>query len=134
MMQKTKYFLLFVPACALIFLFTYGKISSGITDIKENKINIDEKRNEGFVAFVVNETEAQPIAPKPHPDAEKCACKGTGYIWHGDGHQTKCPYHEEPEEDEDDNDEEDKHRCRCDTATTYCNCKNAYGKCQCKKR
>ena len=32
-------------------------------------------------------------APAPDPEPEKCcdACKGTGYITHGDGHRTPCP-------------------------------------------
>jgi hypothetical protein len=29
----------------------------------------------------------------PDPDVNKCACKGTGRIVHGDGHVTKCPFH-----------------------------------------
>lgn len=31
----------------------------------------------------------------PHPDVDKCPCKGTGFITHGDGHKTECPYHGE---------------------------------------
>ena len=37
-----------------------------------------------------------PIVPDnviPNPDADKCPCKGTGEISHGDGHTTPCPYH-----------------------------------------
>tara|TARA_B100000902_G_scaffold395722_1_gene454927 strand:- start:87 stop:476 length:390 start_codon:yes stop_codon:yes gene_type:complete len=29
----------------------------------------------------------------PNPDPDKCACKGSGWITHGDGHKTPCPYH-----------------------------------------
>ena len=29
----------------------------------------------------------------PHPDVDKCPCKGSGKIRHGDGHYTPCPYH-----------------------------------------
>ena len=29
----------------------------------------------------------------PHEDPEKCPCKGTGVIVHGDGHETECPFH-----------------------------------------
>lgn len=29
----------------------------------------------------------------PHPDAQKCPCKGSGLIKHGDDHVTPCPYH-----------------------------------------
>ena len=111
--------------------FSYGKINPFSEDLREG---IDQQRNEGYVAFIVNETEAEELLARPHPDVDKCACKGTGYIWHGDGHQTKCPYHEEPDDIDDDEDEDDKkHRCKCDTRRTYCNCKATYGECRCKK-
>ena len=29
----------------------------------------------------------------PHPDPNKCICKGSGIIVQGDGHKTPCPYH-----------------------------------------
>lgn len=29
----------------------------------------------------------------PHPDPDKCICKGSGVIRQGDGHTTPCPYH-----------------------------------------
>jgi hypothetical protein len=32
-----------------------------------------------------------PPAPEPKPDECCNACKGTGYITHGDGHRTPCP-------------------------------------------
>lgn len=31
------------------------------------------------------------INPKPDKPDNKCACNGSGYITHGDGHKTKCP-------------------------------------------
>ena len=94
--------------------------------------DFDHLRNEGYVAFVVNETkhETPDTTPQPHPDADKCACKGTGIITHGDGHTTPCPYHEKEDEEEG----ERKWRCQCDTKRTYCNCKNAHGQCDCKKK
>lgn len=33
----------------------------------------------------------EPIRPNLDPD--KCPCRGTGNIVHGDGHVTKCPFH-----------------------------------------
>ena len=129
-MGKSKY-LFIIPVAGLIFLLGYVKIS-GVQDSPDIASSIDQLRNEGYVAFVVNEEEAEDIGDKPHPDKDKCACKGTGYIWHGDGHQTKCPYHDEPEEEEDDDDDKD-HKCKCDTKRTYCNCKATYGKCSCEK-
>lgn len=45
--------------------------------------------NEGYVAFVVNETPTKPL-DKDKEEA-KCECGGTGVITHGDGHKTPCP-------------------------------------------
>ena len=39
------------------------------------------------------ETKDSPPSPNPTPDhtPDKCECKGTGFITHGDGHKTQCP-------------------------------------------
>jgi len=89
----------------------------------------DHQRNEGYVAFVVNES-VHDHTPKPDPDPAKCACKGTGVITHGDGHQTPCPYHGKGNNP--DNGERDW-ECDCDSVKkgTYCGCKEDYGKCEC---
>ncbi len=60
----------------------------------------------------------------PDPDPEKCVCKGTGKIVHGDGHTTPCPYHgpDNPPEDV---------KCKCDTSRTRCDCKAKSGECSC---
>jgi hypothetical protein len=63
--------------------------------------------------------------PKPHPDVDKCACKGTGVITHGDGHKTPCPYHGDTGER--------KWRCQCDKPGYYCACIEKYEKCDCDK-
>ena len=107
---------------------------------------IIEKTND---AFDLAETKVFPDKPDdipddpvgPHPDADKCVCKGTGKITHGDGHQTDCPYHgkdvrpePEPEpEPEPDIEPEKCTGCKCDTSNTYCNCIKAYGHCPCDK-
>ena len=70
----------------------------------------------------------------PHPDVEKCVCKGTGKITHGDGHQTDCPYHGENNKPDPRPDDTEKTSCKCDTRSTYCNCIEAYGKCSCEKK
>ena len=67
--------------------------------------------------------------PEPNPDSDKCPCKGSGVITHGDGHKTPCPYHGEDREPAKPG---DPHKCKCDTQRTYCNCKEAYGKCSCE--
>jgi len=76
----------------------------GCSNLAPQTHNFDHSRNEGYVAFVVNETEYNTPEPTPRldPDPEKCACKGTGIITHGDGHTTHCPYHYK--DDEEDND------------------------------
>ncbi len=35
----------------------------------------------------------KPDVVGPHPDPDKCICKGSGVIVQGDGHKTPCPYH-----------------------------------------
>jgi len=62
----------------------------------------------------------------PDPDPKKCVCKGTGEIIQGDGHVTPCPYHAKPDEPE-------NLKCKCDTASTYCDCIKVYGSCSCPK-
>ena len=68
----------------------------------------------------------------PHPDVNKCVCRGTGKITHGDGHQTDCPYHGKDVKPNNP-DPEKCTGCKCDTDSTYCNCIEAYGKCSCKR-
>ena len=80
------------------------------------------------LATLANETAPDVVpddSPAPHPDVDKCACKGTGFITHGDGHKTPCPYHAKSAE---------RASCKCDTKSTYCNCKNKYGACHCNKQ
>jgi hypothetical protein len=59
----------------------------------------------------------------PHPDKDKCPCKGTGVITHGDGHTTECPYHGA--------DAPAAHKCKCDSPGYYCACEEKHGKCSC---
>jgi len=48
----------------------------------------DHIKNEGYVAFIVNEYQPESI-PDDEDDIQKC--DGSGYITHGDGHKTPCP-------------------------------------------
>ena len=61
----------------------------------------------------------------PHPDKEKCPCKGTGVIVHGDGHKTECPYHGA------DAPEPPNRKCSCDQPGFFCACDEKYGECRC---
>ena len=47
---------------------------------------------------VDNTPKPTPQPEGPHPDVDKCICKGTGIIVQGDGHESKCPYHGKNEE------------------------------------
>ena len=49
-------------------------------------------------AGVDNTPKPIPEPEGPHPDVDKCICKGTGIIVQGDGHESKCPYHGKNEE------------------------------------
>lgn len=53
--------------------------------------------DEAFDLAEANVLKTKPIPDDeptgPHPDVDKCICKGTGIITHGDGHTTDCPYH-----------------------------------------
>jgi len=101
----------------------------------------DRLANEGYVAHIVNESNWDSPIPDdeeangPHEDPAKCVCRGTGKITHGDGHQTPCPFHDgsSTPDDEDDRDIDRQTKCKCDTSTTYCNCINAYGRCDCEQ-
>lgn len=59
---------------------------------------VDQWKKEIANAFDEAQTKILNITPTPDivgpdEDPDKCICKGTGVITHGDGHKTKCPYH-----------------------------------------
>lgn len=54
---------------------------------KEAKVAFDNAEKEVF-----NNPKPDDIVG-PHPDPQKCICKGTGIIVHGDDHETLCPFH-----------------------------------------
>lgn len=63
-------------------------ITDGERDIIINKVVKCFEKAESNLAPVPDDV---PLGPDPDP--EKCVCKGTGTIVHGDGHTTKCPFH-----------------------------------------
>ena len=70
-----------------------------------SEFSFDKAEAEGYVAFVVNTVEKKEDnndQAGPDPDINKCACKGTGSITHGDGHKTPCPYHSKKDDDTED--------------------------------
>ena len=68
----------------LFFLVTFIPIGTKLKVISL----VDPYRNEGRVAFVVNESEPSPL--KENEDKVECKCGGTGVLTHGDGHKTPC--------------------------------------------
>lgn len=72
----------------VLLLFLTLFIPSGMLDLNadETEIQIDKLRSEGYVAFIVNSTEAKDI----NVPVDECDCKGTGVMVHGDGHKTPC--------------------------------------------
>ena len=123
-----------ISLCPLVLLAAVTLVDfESLTPTPNNpsSYDFDHQRNEGYVAFIVNES-THDTTPKPDPDPAKCACKGTGLITHGDGHQTVCPYHGEGNNPDDG---ERNWKCDCDSEKkgTYCGCKEEYGKCQCDK-
>jgi thiol-disulfide isomerase/thioredoxin len=122
----------------LMFLVTFVPFNIGGDDV--SAYEYDHLSNEGYVAHVVNESNWDSVPDDqtngPHEDLDKCVCKGTGTITHGDGHQTPCPFHGGT--DDNDNTPTPNPRpntvsCKCDTGSTYCNCVAAYGECRCEK-
>ncbi len=122
-MNKKNIFPLGILCLFVVMILSDKIMSSSISN--KTVMSFDETLNEGYIAFIANESEPQDPTPKPDPDAAKCPCNGTGNITHGDGHVTPCPYHKK---------EEERKKCKCDTSNTYCNCVNKYGKCNCTKR
>lgn len=93
-MNKYKYaiFLAFLP-CVLSCSQTQPQY--GVQNPPEN--TIIEKAEDAFkqaeseIFLIKPEPDDKPLGPDPDP--EKCACRGTGKILHGDGHVTPCPFH-----------------------------------------
>jgi len=69
-----------------------------------SEFSYDKAEAEGYVAFVANTVKKKENNNEagPNPDINKCACKGTGSITHGDGHKTPCPYHSKKDDDTED--------------------------------
>ena len=61
---------------------------------------VEDWKKQTSEAFDKAESEVFKDNPIPEvvgidPDPDKCICGGSGWITHGDGHKTKCPYHGE---------------------------------------
>lgn len=127
-----------------IFFLALGVFPSVNSEIhSRNNLTNDEVSviiKNTVAAFGLAEAEILKVEPDipddtprgPHPDVNKCVCRGTGKITHGDGHQTDCPYHGKDVKPDPKPESEKRTGCKCDTRNTYCNCVQAYGKCSCK--
>ena len=85
-----------------LLLLTVLLVGCNVQNVEVEK-DLSDRMKAANNAFQLAESEVfkdeVPVTPntpddlKPDPDADKCACKGTGKIVHGDGHSTPCPYH-----------------------------------------
>lgn len=79
----------------ILILFGITLIPSNLFEFNLNKKTIpdfDRPKNEGYVAFIINEKllNYKPDNPSP-PQPSECECGGSEVIVHGDGHRTPCP-------------------------------------------
>jgi thiol-disulfide isomerase/thioredoxin len=70
-----------------IFLISTAPIDKIQFPTTKKAFAFDAVRNEGYIAFVVNEENKQ----NNKNNESKCECGGTKVIIHGDGHKTPCP-------------------------------------------
>jgi hypothetical protein len=78
----------------LILLFAVTLVPNNIFDFNKKTAapSFDRPKNEGFVAFVINEKLLKMSKPDDNtPDVPACECNGSGVLIHGDGHRTPCP-------------------------------------------
>lgn len=74
----------------------FGCSTESITNMYADYV--DQWKKEIALSFDEAEIKVLNITPVPdivgpNEDPDKCVCKGTGVITHGDGHKTSCPYH-----------------------------------------
>jgi thioredoxin 1 len=86
---------------AIIFLMgIFGCVEEQRLDYNTNVKNFQPIVVEAFnEADKIMEEKEEEISDGQHPDADKCICKGTGRIVHGDGHSTDCKYHKATKQD-----------------------------------
>jgi thioredoxin 1 len=86
---------------AIIFLMgLFGCVEEKRLDYNTNVKNFQPIVVEAFnEADKIMEEKEEEISDGQHPDADKCICKGTGRIVHGDGHSTDCKYHKATKQD-----------------------------------
>jgi hypothetical protein len=93
-MNKYKYAVFLVFLCCA-FSCSQTQTQYGVQNVGANAIiesAEDAFRQAESEIFLVNPIpDDKPLGPDPDP--EKCACRGTGKIVHGDGHVTSCPFH-----------------------------------------
>lgn len=125
----------------LFFMLMFTGIAHAASPINMYSDIVSEWHKSVITAFDKAEKEIFDIDPTPNPDVivpdedpEKCPCKGTGVITHGDGHTTECPYHGNQIRPKEESESEDlpplvkikKTTCQCETK---CGCQP----CECEK-
>lgn len=80
-----------------VLLLMLSFLPGGQSLASKKEFKFDHVKNEGYVAFIVNEYEST-IKPDDENDTvNKCDCNGSKEIIHGDGHKTPCPCTGDPE-------------------------------------
>lgn len=101
--------------CAFVF-FTNSRENTPEELTNSDSIAIIDQVSKAFDEAEKEILKAKPVVPDapagPHPDPEKCICKGTGKIVQGDGHISICPYHGSKEVAE----------CECGCGKDGCEC------------
>lgn len=86
-MSKSKTISGSAMSIIILLVFIWTLIPGGSSPGRK-AFTFDHTKNEGYVAFIVNEYQPESI-PDDEDDVQKC--DGSGYITHGDGHKTPCP-------------------------------------------
>lgn len=75
----------------LLLLLVPSDIFERQADAEEDEIQFNHSENEGYVAFIVQDTEAETDDNDDNDDeVAECKCNGTKVMVHGDGHKTPC--------------------------------------------
>jgi len=95
---SSRSFIAGIACISLALLFSVKNESYSRNSL--TNVEVDTIINQIDEAFDLAEENILKIKPTPDdepngpdPDVNKCICKGTGIITHGDGHTTDCPYH-----------------------------------------
>lgn len=85
------FFVIPIISCSSQKEYGSSQYESSVSESVDNVVKAFEDAEKDIYDEVPVVPDDKPLGPDP--DINKCACKGTGRIVHGDGHVTKCPFH-----------------------------------------